>query len=232
VLCPNGKSPFASGMVTGSDQQKQVVCNVCTPQMESWGMKTTNLFSNYTVPNNDYAIGAELLKPSADYRELQRITLDVVRSMDSQIFRDTTPETWKKMQATLHELMLKAPNPEQATWHFAVPTNMVVALSLSPPETPDLLKRVLGAVGISYFGGPLYREETYKPVEVFGPDYYLVSDVGPSLSIFGLSDLMPGRNTTHDKQWVWKNTNKVFRGQTLITRTIHKDTFLATYRRE
>jgi hypothetical protein len=107
VLCPNGKSPFASGVVTGSDQQKQVVCNVCTPQMEWWGMKTTNLFSNYTVPNNDYAIGAELLKPSTDYRELQRITLDVARSMDSEIFRGTTPETWKKMQATLHELMLK-----------------------------------------------------------------------------------------------------------------------------
>jgi hypothetical protein len=86
-------------------------------------------------------------------------------------------------------------------------------------------------VGISYFGGPLYREETYKKAEEFGPDYFLVSDLSlNSMNIFGLDDLTCGRNMTHDKEWVWKNTNKVFRGQTLITRTIHRDIFLNTYR--
>ena len=148
-------------------------------------------------------------------------------------FSDFTDETWLKMQRTLWELMRNLDNAEKCEWRFAVPTNTVVALSLSPPNAPDLLKMVLQAVGISYFGGPLYREETYKKAEEFGPDYFLVSDLSlNSMNIFGLGDLTPGRNMTHDKEWVWKNTNKVFRGQTLITRTIHKDIFLNTYRQE
>lgn len=35
---------------------------------------------------------------------------------------------------------------------------------------------------------------------------------------------------THDRQWVWKPLNKVYRGQTLITRTIRAATFQATYK--
>mmetsp|Transcript_21467 Transcript_21467/g.40899 ORF Transcript_21467/g.40899 Transcript_21467/m.40899 type:complete len:957 (-) Transcript_21467:262-3132(-) len=232
VLCPNGISPFSSGVVVEGDKQKWTVCNICTPQMESWGIKSANLFSNYTIPPNDLQIGLDLLEPSKSHAGLESLTLNVTRSLPGDLFRTFGPDTWRKMQSTLRDLTLTLDNTEGATWRFAIPTNTVVALPLAPPEAPDMLKRILGAVGISYFGGPLYREETYKPAEVFGPDYYLVSDVGPSLNLFGLSDMMPGRNQTHDKQWVWKNTNKVFRGQTLITRTIHKDTFLATYRQE
>eukprot|EP00238_Polyblepharides_amylifera_P006904 CAMPEP_0196600790 /NCGR_PEP_ID=MMETSP1081-20130531/95571_1 /TAXON_ID=36882 /ORGANISM="Pyramimonas amylifera, Strain CCMP720" /LENGTH=928 /DNA_ID=CAMNT_0041926645 /DNA_START=509 /DNA_END=3292 /DNA_ORIENTATION=- len=202
VFCPKGSSPFQSGMVS-DNSKKWTVCNICTPQMESWGMKSANLISNYTSPDVDSPIALSALQQGNSPESLKNITMEVASSMRVELFKDFSSDTWERMQSVLRELTLKDGGTTEGAWRLAVPTNTVVAQSLSPEEAPDLLKRLLGAVGISYFGGALYREETYKAAEEFGPDYYLVSDVAPSLNLWGMSDLMPGRAVTHDQRWVW-----------------------------
>lgn len=72
-----GCSPFSSGVVVEGDKQKWTVCNICTPQMESWGIKSANLFSNYTIPPNDLQIGLDLLEPSKSHAGLESLTLNV-----------------------------------------------------------------------------------------------------------------------------------------------------------
>jgi len=77
VLCPSGMRPFTAGSYAVNNNYKWKVCNVCTPLMESWGMKCSNLHSNYTSPPMDHAITFADLHPSAPSSSLRRITMQV-----------------------------------------------------------------------------------------------------------------------------------------------------------
>ncbi|KAK3266675.1 hypothetical protein CYMTET_24717 [Cymbomonas tetramitiformis] len=221
VLCPPGSSPFTSGMVA-NDKDKFTVCNICTPAMEMWGMRLSNIRQAYNPPRKGEVVLLPEVFTSGNKAELQALCQQVDEET-SDLFAHKTPENWAELQVKL--AAKAAEEGKGGVWRLAIPTGTVVAFHLSI----DLLKHLLAAAGVSYFGGPLFREETFQasgPVE-FGSEDYLVSDVIPAVTTFFGTD---GRSATHDNRWIWKNTNKVFRGQTLITRTIPKDTFLSTYK--
>ncbi|KAK3262922.1 CBL-interacting serine/threonine-protein kinase 11 [Cymbomonas tetramitiformis] len=220
VLCPDGTSPFSSGFA-GNEKGKITVCNICTPKMEMYDMRPNNFRTSYNPPViGDVVFSCETLDGS-NTAPLQALCSQVDQETSS-LFAKKSDDNWRELQAILRAKVEAFGG--KALWRLAIPTNTVVTFHLSV----DLLKHLLAAAGVSYYGGPLYREETFKgsgPVE-FNPDDYLISDVQPA--IFTINNT--GRLATHDNRWIWKNTNKVFRGQTLITRTIEKDTFVSTYK--
>ena len=77
VLCPSGMRPFTTGSHAVNNNYKWKVCNICTPLMESWGMKCSNLHSNYTSPPVEHAITFADLCPNVPSANLRRITLQV-----------------------------------------------------------------------------------------------------------------------------------------------------------
>lgn len=80
VLCPPGYKPFTQAV---DNNYKWTVCNICTPLMESWGMKCSNLHSNYSAPPVDLAVTFADLHPSASSSSLRRITMQVRRLLPS-----------------------------------------------------------------------------------------------------------------------------------------------------
>jgi hypothetical protein len=82
--------------------------------------------------------------------------VQVAQALGAGPFSEFTDETWLKMQSALWEHMMSLGDADKCEWRFAVPTNTVVALSLSPPNAPDLLKTVLQVrkwSGLSTAGG-------------------------------------------------------------------------------
>lgn len=99
-----------------------------------------------------------------------------------------------------------------------MPNNCVVAEKL----TDTVLRNIFQMNGIQYNAGVMFREETWSPAQPFQAGDWVVSDV--RIGTDGNADV------SVDPQWQWKQLNKVYRGQTLITRTIDAATFQQTYR--
>ena len=64
----------------------------------------------------------------------------------------------------------------------------------------------------------------------FQENDWVVSDVAQSAdgALFAVAT-SPGDRQPKRKQWAWKQLNKTYQGQTLITRTIDDSTFMQTY---
>jgi hypothetical protein len=119
-----------------------------------------------------------------------------------------------------------------AAWWLALPRNHVVAVELSE----DVLSERLKSLNMSYVpGARLYREETYARAVPFIAGDFLVSDVASAPPRDGGERERAGGSSeavhTADGAWVFKSLARAKRGEMLITRTIDRTTFGATYAR-
>ena len=235
VLTHADRSPFVSRL--GSvDVDKFLLCNMGGAQRDTWYIKETNFLECYQdLPSgggfsggclSDNCITAADGGVALRDEVMQALVASPMHASGLPAWSLAEWEALRRHMLAEKEKVYRENNDDGAplAWRLALPRNHVVAVRL----TDELLAGCLAHLRISYRpGSVLYREETYHPyASEFSSGDFAVSDVAAAGSGAGVF----AHAKTHDRAWVWKPLNKVFRGQTLITRTITAATFQATYK--
>ncbi|KAK3278033.1 hypothetical protein CYMTET_14000 [Cymbomonas tetramitiformis] len=196
------------------------ICNFVTESQETWSVKSENFQENYGIASEDgseLTLSDEMLE--GDPVVLQDFLQNVLKARNSKKLNELGSSVdWGRLQQVLLDQKKKL--SPQGQWRVAFSQGMVIGIEL----TPELLKETLEANLIPYDGREeLFREETFHPAYSFKPGDFLASDVASAQDQPSSTAITPAR------RWVWKRTNKVVNGQTLITRTVERASFLATY---
>mmetsp|Transcript_1985 Transcript_1985/g.2796 ORF Transcript_1985/g.2796 Transcript_1985/m.2796 type:complete len:493 (+) Transcript_1985:206-1684(+) len=205
-------------------------CNIETTSMESWSIKKENFVSSYDFLVSP-STGEEVFIPDHLVGQPGRCIKDhLLRSLPE----DELPTIdWDQLSKVLNEqrTLIGFNGP----WKLARSKAIVVALELSP----ELVHQVLSEHEVFYDLSQLeeemclYREETYHPKYAFKPNDFLLGDVIESESITKLENGKgaPAMILASAHKYQWKKTNKLKSGQSLVTRTVERNSFLSTFKK-